>query len=76
MSKDSWISVDERLPENRGKMLLVWYKSSGSEPDWCGMAFYSRTEELWIKGDGNRANNIWGTVTHWMPLPDPPKEKP
>jgi hypothetical protein len=68
-----WISVKDRLPDHHD-MVLVWKKSSGSEPDWPTMAFWARIDGWgWTFGDGNKANDIWGTVTHWMPLPDGPK---
>jgi hypothetical protein len=60
-----WIPVTERLPEKHGKYLvltpnctwLIWYDTE------CG--FYDNDPE-------------WGDieiddVTHWMPLPEPPK---
>ena len=56
-----WISVDERLPEKNVRV-LVYIKSSRS---------YTRfdTDRL-----DNRGFVRWfNDVTHWMPLPEPPK---
>ena len=68
-----WISVKERLPEEETSV-LVW-------AEWADdPGGYSC--ELAMLCDGNWYNNgvIAGelhyklTVTHWMPLPAPPKE--
>ena len=63
-----WISVNERLPEENFEVLMLfkhnmavgWY---GGEGDW-----YSNTD------DGYYAS-CDGEPTHWMPLPEPPKEE-
>ena len=73
-----WISVEERLPDKEGKYLvtvydgitpdvLYFYKrypycNSGirtDRPVWCGYDDYGDFE---VK-----------SVTHWMPLPEPPE---
>jgi hypothetical protein len=62
--QSEWISVDERLPEE-GVRVLVWLKGDGSQ--------YTRTDtdrlslKKWV-----RCGRL---VTHWMPLPEPPKMK-
>lgn len=60
--QSEWISIDERLPEE-GVRVLVWLKGDGSQ--------YTSTDtdrlslKKWVR---------WGRlVTHWMPLPEPPK---
>lgn len=70
-----WISVKDRLPENdrlvlvstkyflipkRKTKILIGYNSFRS--GWC-------VEELFIDGD-----DINDHVTHWLELPQPPKE--
>ena len=56
-----WIPVTERLPEKGGSYLVFSSKSK--------TVF---TAHYW-KGDrwANRANGQF--ITHWMPLPEPPK---
>jgi hypothetical protein len=60
-----WISVKDRLPANRTSV-LVWcperrnkYTAYWADGEWTHFAgFFSFVEE---------------EVTHWMPLPEPPK---
>lgn len=62
-----WIPVEERLPEH-GKNVLVHVANR------VGMW---HTEIDWQKDNGEWANNAdceWYTITHWMPLPEPPEE--
>ena len=59
-----WISVEERLPEHMDDV-LTWVR--GLVEIGC----YDENDECWelytCVGDGS--------VTHWMPLPEPPKEE-
>ena len=77
-----WISVEDRLPEKTGSYLVFYH-------EWSGGAFLPTYDDCTIRvmrfldsrkwrypvcvdkrceADTNRA------VTHWMPLPEPPKE--
>ena len=68
-----WISVKERLPEEEG-----WYQVY-TAPD---KGYKSINKAMFRKGfEWNNftprwhgAGGTWGNVTHWMPLPEPPKE--
>ena len=61
-----WISVDEMLPEEKVNC-IVHYKHAYCDNDdyWAiGICFY----------DGEKFRMDWSyKVTHWMPLPKPPK---
>ena len=69
--KPRWIPVTERLPEDRSDVLAyLKYEVGGriaaanyDKGMWqdCVMGSLYRTEE--------------GVVTHWMPIPQPPKEE-
>lgn len=64
-----WISVEERLPFDSGKYLckIKCPKGEWIEIDhWDGEDWYSTD---WHDEKATEA------VTHWMPLPEPPKEK-
>ena len=58
-----WISVNERLPED-SKQKIVFHSRGVS------FAYYSRTG--WFSSIGK--SHYLQTVTHWMPLPNPPEK--
>ena len=61
--QNEWISIDDRLPEKDGKY-IVHNKS--------GMVFqakyYSCPKTWGMRDKGSH-------ITHWMPMPEPPKMK-
>ena len=63
----TWIPVSERLPEKDKEVLCL--TDTGSY--W--LAMFNRCDDgLWSDGE------FWSSekcVTHWMPLPEPPKEE-
>ena len=61
-----WIPVTERLPEELKPVLTLNEEGYFSE---CGRWTGRRWETTWEFED------LTG-VTHWMPLPEPPKEVP
>ena len=65
--KRRWIPVTERLPENiANRVLVVCERSNG--------VFYAHYEKpFWINLETDKP--FISTVTHWMPLPKPPKEE-
>jgi len=66
--KQEWISVKDRLPERTVPPhdVLVYHDLN------CGMfvdrAWYSHDKKQWCSAIGMKLK-----VTHWMPLPEPPK---
>lgn len=56
-----WISVKERLPE-RNKRILVAFKGGMVTTSMC----INEASCFLFEND-------YGKVTHWMPLPEPPK---
>jgi len=60
-----WISVDERLPE-RMKTVLVCIKGYFKNPIMVVSEMLEENGARWSACAGF-------TVTHWMPLPEPPK---
>ena len=62
-----WIPVTERLPELHTKVMCCGVKGGrfiAELSEWGNGILY------WTKRDGKGCP----TVTHWMPLPEPPKE--
>lgn len=65
--KQEWISVDERLPEPNKLVLCIWERE---DDGWnYGFARYQRENVWYVSNEG------MPRVTHWMPLPEPPKMK-
>ena len=69
--QNEWVSVDERLPDNKGEYLVAYHP--------CIWDFVS--DEICVGFDSFRGKTTWAKkkyqrVTHWMPLPAPPKSRP
>lgn len=67
----NWISVADALP-NLGQYVIVWgrHPRSGDELARVQIAIFRSTEYWEPLRQG--ASGLY--VTHWMPLPDPPKK--
>ena len=76
-----WISVDDRLPGDEQDVLVIAH-------GWDGRLVYVgshkrvEAQKSWLTGITNKSSEwlLWGwsylkepMVTHWMPLPQPPK---
>lgn len=59
-----WISVDDRLPEDDKQRVMVAY--IGDYP----IGYPKIDTDRYVRGHWVRYG---GYVTHWMPLPEPPK---
>ena len=64
---NEWIPVTERMPIENDRYLTVsiepWFGTTGVDiMRWSGVWMY----------DGRQTE---AKVTHWMPLPEPPKEE-
>lgn len=64
-----WISVDSKTPEKSGAYLVVVQGLSVRAAD---RAFYDAETKIW-KRRSYLSSKTW-SVTHWMPLPELPKE--
>ena len=69
LSKPEWIPVTERLPEE-GKFVLVYGDLYSNKHDGGVIAVSKRIDWNYWQGFGRERN-----ITHWMPLPEPPKEE-
>ena len=72
-AQPKWISVDERLPDNRGNFITKIHCDKG---DWIEVDTFDHTEKEWWHDTGNRVVEATEFVTHWipMPIPEPPKD--
>jgi hypothetical protein len=70
-----WISVDERLPDNcRAVLVALEGLTIGGAP---AMVIGSYSGGFWMVADADGTHYLTKymryKVTHWMPLPEPPK---
>ena len=63
-----WIPVTERLPEENSIYLVRIVSDTAQKK--IGLTRYTHQE-----GWEAASRKIWYTVTHWMPLPEPPREE-
>ena len=71
LERERWIPVSERLPEPKTDVIAAWDDGEvwSVWQDWADDEDEDRLE-YW-----NDDQSGIHTVTHWMPLPDPPKEE-
>lgn len=70
---DEWISIDDRLPDKCGhnyfsRCVLAYIKDNLCQYT----AYYDHQNECW-KCFNSGKDIYGGTITHWKPLPEPPK---
>ena len=67
-----WISVKDRLPEEEGWYLVYTTPNrehkSINKAMFCKGYAWGNFESYWRGAGGH-----WANVTHWMPMPNPPK---
>ena len=73
--KQEWISVKDRLPDDE-KEVLCWYLSGdGNCYHTIGVCLQETYGNVWsTEADRDECGYGCEKVTHWMPLPEPPKE--
>ena len=69
-----WISVDDRMPDSCGFPCLLCVENSfGQMRVFEGFTGYmERGKFEWHSNQKDIDIDVW-TITHWMPLPQPPK---
>ena len=69
-----WISVEDRLPE-LGVPVLVNYIGTDELPSADGVVVWTDWGALWWEGSlADSESEVTVPITHWMPLPEAPKE--
>lgn len=67
-----WISVEDRLPEEKHEV-IIYYTWLTNQNSYIGIAFVDSSLNKWFSDDGKTTFKM-KEVTHWMPLPNQPKE--
>lgn len=71
LRKPRWIPVTERLPENGDWVLGIGPKKGYHVCEYIGITHFPYSGDIpWFSAKGRSLN-----ITHWMPLPEPPKEE-
>lgn len=66
-----WINVFDRLPEDTDDVLVIGDGWDGM--NWWRILFYE--SDAWHTIDGDIVDvKSQRRITHWMPLPEPPKD--
>jgi hypothetical protein len=66
-----WISVEERLPEHKQRVLVFYNNHFWVVEAWI------QSDGMWFWPTGGYQKGIPPNhATHWMPLPDPPEATP
>ena len=68
-----WISVEERLPRINERVIVCnrHFKTNALGVGIDKLTLYVNDEPVWL----SELDSSKGAVTHWMPLPEPPKEE-
>ena len=67
-----WIPVTERLPEKMCQCVCRYVFASNADfPFFQVLWYFANSENPHFQHEGSMGM----TVTHWMPLPEPPKEE-
>lgn len=80
ISLSPWISVENGLPElnnyGESKMVFVRVINKDTKAEWIEQpAKYNVNIKDWIAMDFTHIGKRNGIVTHWMPIPELPKEE-
>ena len=67
-----WISVKDRLPDDLTSVLVYFY-GAGFESGEQTFAVFS-DNKFKVMDISNSLEDYTDIITHWMPLPEPPKE--
>lgn len=69
----SWISINDKLPEEFSEVLAY---DTETKKIIVACFFYDEKSDGLMYREWNTVphdNNFIGFITHWMPLPEPPK---
>jgi hypothetical protein len=67
-NKSHWIPVDKELPEKEKDNPSLSVNVIVTDGSSTFESYYSFNTHIWAGAE------IYGTITHWMPMPTPPQE--
>jgi len=70
---NKWISIKDRLPEINSDTKLIVSEYSHYKNKKFVSVYYYMGENDWQNSFGESLDTSEYEVTHWMPLPEPPK---
>jgi hypothetical protein len=82
IKNNGWISVRDKLPEDGHTVLVVGkeeiHYGRGPEDTIIGVGYYDQNDKNWCGTGAGGYEFDWDinykTITHWMPLPEPPND--
>ena len=79
LKASEWISVKERLPDDNTPVLIC-FREGRFEVGGLFWAYPSFEDsytafQYWDSFNNDGQDWEWNDITHWMPLPNTPKEK-
>lgn len=83
LERDRWIPCEERLPGKPGYYFVCLLAPAGEyrkELSYAIGMYFDQEEKLWTDDSASYnallpPSDARYSVTHWMPLPEPPKEE-
>ena len=69
-----WIKIEDQLPED-GSRVITYFEHTGVEISMYKNLKGTEDEMFGHNLFYNKSGWLTDDVTHWMPLPEPPKQK-
>ena len=79
ITQDAWVSVQDRLPDKDGWYLVFapgyWGNNSIYGLDGLAASNFKRNYKTPWGIERTTGRGYPGIITHWMPIPDPPRKE-
>ena len=66
---NEYVNVDDKLPDE-GVKVLAWH----SRKEKFFIATYDRELKIWLNDGKPYSSEFLYSITHWIPMPSPPRE--
>lgn len=71
---DEWISIKDRVPETDTDVLCVYVYKNKNGLSSIGTGRYVKSNNKWSIMYMPKKISFYIYITHWQPLPEPPKD--